>query len=123
MGIIALIILLAFIYFRYKKKIDHSKKRLPPYQQAQVSLKKLDQSDLIANRQLKDYITELTNISRRYLDEKIEVRAMEYTSSELMQVLYQKKEDKKVNFKEKYLETYQKILVQADCLKICRTKT
>lgn len=122
LGIILLIILLVFIYFKYKKKKDHSKKRLPPYQQAQVSLKELDQSDLIANRQLKDYITELTNISRRYLDEKIEVRAMEYTSSELMQALYQKKEDKKVNFKEKYLETYQKILVQADFSKFAGQK-
>lgn len=114
LGILLFLVVLSIVYFKYRKKYDKSKKRIPPYPQAQLSLKELDQADFIKNRQFKDYITELTNISRRYLDEKIEVRAMEYTSNELLEALYQKKEDKQVNFKTKYLDSFQKILVQAD---------
>ncbi|MDN6279939.1 MAG: hypothetical protein L0J45_02935 [Psychroflexus sp.] len=114
LGVLLFLVVLSIVYFKYRKKYDKSKRRIPPYPQAQLSLKELDQADYIKNRQFKDYITELTNISRRYLDEKIEVRAMEYTSNELIAALYQKKEDKQVNFKTKYLDSFQKILVQTD---------
>ncbi len=116
--VIILILVLAYIlYFKYRKQKDESKRRLPPFEQAKLELETLENEGYIENRKLKAYITELTNISRRYLEEKIEVSAMEYTTGELMQALYQKRDNKQVLFKDEYLESYNSILVDADLAK------
>lgn len=115
---IAVILVISFLlYFKYKKQNDEAKKRIPPFEKAKQELKQLDDKKWLENRQLKAYISELTNISRRYLDEKIEVPAMEYTTGELMQALIKKRDDKHVLFKEKYLDNYNAILVDADLAK------
>ncbi|MBQ0740352.1 hypothetical protein J9332_39345, partial [Aquimarina celericrescens] len=87
--LIALLILagIAFLVFKLKKKRDEAKRRIPPYEQAMISLKELDKSSVLENRNFKEYISELTYITRRYLEEKLEIRALEFTTNELISEL------------------------------------
>jgi len=59
-----------------------------------IYLKELDTSSALESRNFKEYITELTNITRRYLEEKLEIRALEYTTNELISELIFRKEKK-----------------------------
>jgi len=112
----------AFLFFKLKKKRDEAKKRVPPFEQAMTSLKKLDKSSTLEQRDFKEYITELTYITRKYLEEKIDVRALEYTSNELIAELRHKKEQKSLALKEEIILTYDKILKRADLAKFANIK-
>lgn len=122
LAIIAILAVIAFLIFKLKKKRDEARRRIPPYEQAMLSLKELDKSSTLENRNFKDYITELTYISRRYLEEKLEIRALEYTTSELISELKFKKEKKKLALKEDMIAEYEKILKRADLAKFANIK-
>lgn len=113
---------IAFLIFKLKKKRDEAKRRIPPYEQAMLSLKELDKSSTLEDRNFKDYITELTYISRRYLEEKLEIRALEYTTNELISELKSKKEKKKLALKEDMISEYETILKRADLAKFANIK-
>lgn len=119
LGVIAGI---AFLIFKLKKKRDEAKRRIPPFEQAMLSLKELDKSSTLENRNFKQYITELTYITRRYLEEKLEIRALEYTTNELTAELKFKKEHKKLSLKEDMILEYDKILKRADLAKFANSK-
>lgn len=120
--VLLILAVLAFLFFKLKKKRDEAKKRIPPFEQAMLSLKELDKSSKLENRNFKDYISELTYITRRYLEEKIEIRALEYTSGELIFELKSKKENKKLSLKEDMILEYEKILRRADLAKFANSK-
>ncbi|GAA0753813.1 hypothetical protein GCM10009433_06520 [Psychroflexus lacisalsi] len=122
--LIALLILagIAFLVFKLKKKRDEAKRRIPPYEQAMISLKELDKSSVLENRNFKEYISELTYITRRYLEEKLEIRALEFTTNELISELKFKKEKKKLALKEDMILEYEKILKRADLAKFANSR-
>lgn len=122
LGSIAILALIAFLVFKLKKKRDEAKRRIPPYEQAMLSLKELDKSSTLEQRNFKEYITELTYISRRYLEEKLEIRALEYTTSELISELKFRKEKKKLALKEDMISDYERILKRADLAKFANSK-
>ncbi|WP_127845847.1 BatD family protein [Psychroflexus aestuariivivens] len=105
------------LFFKLKKKKDEAKRRIPPFEQAKISLLELDKSEALETRELKYYISELTNISRRYLEEKIEVRALEFTTKELIDALKLKKSKRKLHLKDKVITEYEAILQRADLAK------
>jgi hypothetical protein len=113
---------IAFLIFRLKKKRDEGKRRIPPFEQAMLSLKELDKSSALENRNFKEYITELTYITRTYLEEKLEIRALEYTTNELVADLKFKKEHRKLSLKEDMILEYEKILRRADLAKFANSK-
>lgn len=108
---------IAFLIFKFKKKRDEAKRRIPPFEQAMLSLKELDKSSTLDNRDFKEYITQLTYITRRYLVKKLEIKALEYTTNELVAELKFKKENKKLALKEDMILAYEKILKRADLAK------
>ncbi|MFN2261096.1 MAG: BatD family protein [Psychroflexus sp.] len=110
------------LFFKLKKKKDEAKRRIPPFEQAKISLLELDKSDVLESRRLKYYISELTNISRRYLEEKIEVKALEFTTKELIDALKLKKSQRKLHLKDKMIEDFEKILQRADLAKFANIK-
>jgi len=121
--LLAILVVLGFIYliFRLRNKKDQKKKRIPPYQKAIQSLQALDQSDLIESRNLKEYYSQLTEISRRYLEEKVEIRAMEYTSNELVDELENRKEAQKLNINQDLINDFKKVLQRADLAKFAKS--
>jgi len=49
-GIIAVLASIAFLLFKFKKKRDLAKKRIPPFEQAMIYLKELDMSSALESR-------------------------------------------------------------------------
>lgn len=113
---------IAFLVFKLKKKRDEAKRRIPPYEQAKLSLNELDKSSILENRNFKEYISELTYITRKYLEEKLEIRALEYTTNELVSELKFRKENKKLSLKEDMIAAYEKILKRADLAKFANLR-
>lgn len=111
---------LVYLIFNFKKKKDEKKKRIPPYQQAMLSLQELDNSKLIDNRNLKEYYSQLTEISRRYLEEKVEIRALEFTSNELVEELEQRRQSKKLNISQDLIDDFKRVLQRADLAKFAK---
>jgi len=120
LAILLLMLLLVGIYFHFKKRRDQSKKRKPPYEQAIDSLKELDQSQLIDERNFKEYYSKLTEISRRYLEEKVSIRAMEFTSNELVDHLKKQMNNGKLRLNDDLIQDFEKILKRADMAKFAR---
>ncbi len=112
----------AYLFFYFKKKLDEAKRRIPPFEQAMLSLKELDKSSVLENRNFKEYISQLTYITRKYLEEKLEIRALEYTTNELISELKSRKEEKKLTLKEEVISEYEKILKRADLAKFANSR-
>lgn len=120
--ILGILVLIAFIVFKFKKKRDEAKRRTPPFEQAMLSLKALDKSSLLDNRNFKEYISELTYITRLYLEEKLEIRALEYTSNELIAEIKLRKEEKRLALKDDMILEYEKVLKRADLAKFANSR-
>lgn len=118
--IILVLLLMVALYFHFKKRRDEAKNRKPPYEQAIDSLKALDDSKLIEERNFKEYYSKLTEISRIYLEEKVSIRAMEFTSNELVDHLKQQMDSGKLNLDEDMIQDFEKILNRADMAKFAR---
>jgi len=120
LGILA-IVGIAYAILKFKNKKDKKKRRIPPYQKALQSLQELDNSKLIENRNLKEYYSQLTEISRRYLEEKVEIRALEYTSNELVYELEQRRQTQNLNINEELIADFKKVLQRADLAKFAKS--
>lgn len=69
-----------------------SNKRLLPHEQAMKAIDALKQEKIMYESDEKTYYTALTDILRRYLEERFEFNAREMTSSEIVATLYAKGE-------------------------------
>lgn len=107
--IILLLIILALTYLAYyfwKKRKPKEKKvfipKIPPFDMAMQNLKELDEARLIKEGNVKEYYVRLTNILRRYIEDELEIPAMESTTREIMAKIKHKKISKetKANIKE-----------------------
>jgi len=122
--LLAVIVLgvLIFLFFRRKRKKEEAAKRLPPYEQAILELKKLDESHLLENREIKEYYSQLSAAVRRYLDEEVFDHAMESTSGELVAYLEAEKSTGKLNIDQKTIDNLKQILQRADLAKFANSK-
>jgi len=107
-------------YILQKRK--EAKENIPPYQKAIQSLQQLDESPLIKERNLREYYSVLTNISRRYLEDKIELRALEFTTNELIDELQRNKDAKKILIQQATIDDFRKILERSDLAKFARSQ-
>ncbi|MFT5250196.1 MAG: cbb3-type cytochrome oxidase subunit 3, partial [bacterium] len=86
--ILVIIGLVAFLYFRSrKKKREEAAQQLPPYEEAIEALKVLDHSHYLENDNSKSYYSSLTEILKRYIDREVDDTALESTSNELIERL------------------------------------
>jgi len=108
---------LGYYFFRRKKKKQEAEKQLAPYERALFELQQLDKSQLLENRQTKDYYSKLTEAVRRYLEDEINLRAMESTTSELINYLEIKMESGKLKLSRKTIDELKTILQRADLAK------
>lgn len=105
----------AWYYHKYMRKgknpFKHEKKRLPPYEEAMQRLHALRARQLWQNNQEKAYYTELTDILRVYIDRRLNINAVEMTSSQIIDSLRQNPDTKVVN------DQLSEILAVADFVK------
>ncbi|MCJ7758903.1 MAG: BatD family protein, partial [Gillisia sp.] len=116
------IIGLGYYFFRRKKKKQEAEKQLPPYERALFELQQLDKSQLLENRQTKEYYSKLTEAVRRYLEDEINLRAMESTTSELINYLEIKMEAGKLKLSRETLDELKTILQRADLAKFANSR-
>lgn len=94
---------------------------LPPYDRAQLALKKLDESGYLEKEAIKDYYSELTLAIRKYLDEKVYDKALESTTDELISKLNLLKEGNQIDLSQDSLKNLESILKRADLVKFAKS--
>ena len=121
---LGILLLAAVLYFLLKrrKKILEARKQLPPYERALFELQQLDQSHLLENRQTKEYYSKLTEAVRRYIEDEVHLRAMESTTSELIQDLELKMDRGELNLSRQTIDELKIILQRADLAKFANSR-
>ncbi len=129
---IYLLILLAllvasYFIFRYiqKRKIPVTKEEevyKTPIEKATSLLQMLEKKELWQKGEIKNYYSELTDIARIYIEEEINVPAMESTTSELIEGLRKAAKQKKLKLSNETVENLEKVLKQADLVKFAKVK-
>ena len=117
---ILLIIGIAFYLFRRKKRRDAAEKQLPPYEEAIVALKQLDNSLLLKENKSKEYYSSLTEIVKRYLDREVDDAALESTSDELITRLMMHKDAGNFDFDLETIRKLDLIFKRADLVKFAK---
>lgn len=121
-----IILALVGIYFGYKyyKKVKSNQpevvkveKKLPAHVIAMTALQALSEKKLWQSGHDKQYQTELTDILRQYIEDRFYVNAMEKTSDEIIDNLYELAEQQKSS-----LSNLKQILQLADLVKFAKYK-
>lgn len=113
------------IYWFVKKRkttIIEEDKYKTPIEKATNKLNKLEQKELWQRGEIKEYYSELTDIVRNYIEEAIEIPAMESTTSELIEGLKQASLKKKMKLSKETIENLFMVLKQADLVKFAKSK-
>jgi hypothetical protein len=113
------------IYWFVKKRkttIIEEDKYKTPIEKATNKLNKLEQKELWQRGEIKEYYSELTDIVRNYIEEAIEIPAMESTTSELIEGLKQASLKKKMKHSKETIENLFTVLKQADLVKFAKSK-
>lgn len=126
LGILLLAGIGVAIYFFLKK---YKRKEKPeeivyatPIEKAVSLLKNLEQKELWQKGEIKDYYSQLTDIARTYIEEEIQVPAMESTTSEVIAGLRSAAVRKKMKISKETVENLERVLRQADLVKFAKSK-
>lgn len=94
-GLAAIVAILAIIwYFNKRKKAEPifrfiQKPKIPPHELAAKLLEELRRQKLWQEGRIKEYHTQLTDIIRRYIEDRFEIMAVEMTSDEIISAFSQ----------------------------------
>jgi hypothetical protein len=125
LGILLILGIGAFVYWYIKK---HQKKKIEeevyktPIEKATSLLNTLEKKELWQHGEVKAYYSELTDIARNYIEEAIEIPAMESTTSELIAGLKAASLKKKMKLSQETIENLFTVLKQADLVKFAKSK-
>lgn len=124
--IIALAVIGYFVYRFIKKKKTEEKPVViefkSPIEKATTLLQQLEKKELWQKGEIKNYYSELTDIARNYIEEEIQIPAMESTTSELIEGLRNAAKQKKLKLSAETVENLEKVLRQADLVKFAKVK-
>lgn len=115
----------ALIYWyikRTKKEKLEEETFTTPIEKATSKLNKLEKKELWQKGEVKEYYSELTDIVRNYIEEAIEIPAMESTTSELIEGLKVASLKKKMKLSKETIENLFAVLKQADLVKFAKSK-
>lgn len=110
-----------FVKKQQKKKIEEEVYKTP-IEKATSLLNTLEQKELWQKGEVKAYYSELTDIARNYIEEAIEIPAMESTTSELIIGLKAASVKKKMKVSQETIENLERVLKQADLVKFAKSK-
>src|SRR6056297_220662 len=119
-SIIVLILAGLYYFLYYKKDKPVFRQKVKPAEPAHViafrELDRIKSEKLWLKNRLKDYYTDLTDTLRRYLERRYDVKAMEKTSAEIMQLL-----DEENLLQDSLRMKMRDILERADFVKFARS--
>lgn len=125
LGLLVLIGVGALIYWfvkkRQKAKLEEEIYKTP-IEKATSLLNNLEKKELWQHGEVKEYYSELTDIVRNYIEEAIEIPAMESTTSELIAGLKVASKKKKMKLSQETIENLFVVLKQADLVKFAKSK-
>jgi hypothetical protein len=107
---------------KYQKKKIEAEVYKTPIEKATSLLNSLEQKELWQKGEVKEYYSELTDIARNYIEEAIEIPAMESTTSELIVALRAASLKKKMSVSQETIENLERVLKQADLVKFAKSK-
>ncbi|MBB1193705.1 hypothetical protein DNC80_08500 [Flavobacterium sp. SOK18b] len=110
-----------FLKKRQEKKLNEEVFKTP-IEKATTLLDTLERKELWQKGEVKAYYSELTDIARNYIEEAIEIPAMESTTSELIQGLRAASVKKKMTLSQEIIENLERVLKQADLVKFAKSK-
>lgn len=114
---------LAYWYLKkHKEKKEEAEIYKTPIEKATNLLNTLEKKELWQRGEIKEYYSELTDIVRIYIEEAIEVPAMESTTSELIQALKIASLKKKMELSKETIDNLFTVLKQADLVKFAKSK-
>ncbi len=125
--LLALIVASGFASYFIIKKIQKRKETAEeffasPIEKAIAYLQNLDKKQLIQKGEVKEYYSEMTDIARTYIEESVNVPAMESTSSELIAALKKAISEKKMFINREELNQFKLVLENADLVKFAKSK-
>jgi hypothetical protein len=118
-GFAALVYL--YIKKRQKEKIEEEIYKTP-IEKATSLLNNLEKKELWQHGEVKAYYSELTDIVRNYIEEAIDIPAMESTTSELIEGLKTASQKKKMKLSKETIDSLFVVLKQADLVKFAKSK-
>jgi hypothetical protein len=110
-----------FVKKQQKKKIEEEVYKTP-IEKATSLLNSLEKKELWQKGEVKEYYSELTDIARNYIEEAIEIPAMESTTSELILGLRAASIKRKMTVSKETIENLERVLKQADLVKFAKSK-
>jgi len=121
------IAIIGFFVYRFIKKRQNRVKveevvYKSPIEKATSLLQQLETKELWQKGEVKNYYSELTEIARNYIEEEINIPAMESTTSELIEGLRNAAKHKKLKLTNETVSNLEKVLMQADLVKFAKTK-
>lgn len=125
--VLLLIAVIGYFIYRYiknrpKKDIEEEIVFKTPIEKATTLLQQLESKELWQKGEVKSYYSELTDIARTYIEEEINIPAMESTTSELILNLRLTAKKKKLKLTQETLQNLEKVLKQADLVKFAKVK-
>ena len=125
--LLALILASGFAsYFIIKRlqKAKASKEEIfaSPIEKAINYLQNLDKKQLVQRGEVKEYYSEMTDIARTYIEESVDIPAMESTSSELLTALKKAISQKKMFVSKEDLAKFKNVLENSDLVKFAKSQ-
>ncbi len=125
--LLVLIVASGFASYFIIKRLQKDKKQeeeffASPIEKAIAYLQNLDKKQLVQRGDVKEYYSEMTDITRTYIEESIHIPAMESTSSELVEALKKAIADKKMFVNREDLEKFKKVLENSDLVKFAKSQ-
>lgn len=122
--LLGLVVFLLYWFIWKSKPLTEKEKAalLPPYERAKLALKVLDDSSYLQNNEIKAYYSDLTQIIRTYLDEKVYDRALESTTDQLINRIKLLREGNKIDLSKEDIKNIETILKRADLVKFAKSK-
>lgn len=117
LGILALIGLVAFLYWKFGGKKKLNEKDLPAYDQAVLALQRIEVDTLIEAKEYKKLYSQLTDVAKSYLDKEISDNALESTTDEIVDILQKLMKKGKLSIKQSTLDGFKQTLQTADFAK------
>jgi len=114
------LIISIYLILVYQRKISGRKKMIPPFERAIKALKELEKRDPKIQEDYKRYYSELTDVVRRYIEEEVNIDALESTSDQLLLKLELQKKHGKLNLEETTIKNLKTVLKTADLVKFAR---
>ncbi|PHS10755.1 MAG: hypothetical protein COA88_00255 [Kordia sp.] len=121
-GLLLLGILLYFLFFRKTKAEREEENKLAPFEEAIQHLAQLDSKGLLAANEYKKYYSELTDVLKKYLDEKVYDNALESTSDELIEQLELLRDSGKLPISKEAIAELNVVLKTSDLVKFAKSQ-